>query len=46
MLEFKMSLIFGVLIVSPLILFYAYRGARRQAHQSSVYTVKKNPWLF
>lgn len=28
MLEFKMSLIFGVLIVSPLILFYAYRGAR------------------
>lgn len=28
MLEFKMSLVFGVLIVSPLILFYAYRGAR------------------
>lgn len=28
MLEFKMSLIFGVLIVSPLIFFYAYRGLR------------------
>jgi len=28
MLEFKMSLVFGVLIVSPLILFYAYRGTR------------------
>ena len=28
MLEFKMSLVFGVIIVSPLILFYAYRGAR------------------
>jgi len=28
MLEFKMSLIFGVLIVSPLILFYAYRGVK------------------
>jgi len=28
MLEFKMSLVFGVVIVSPLILFYAYRGAR------------------
>ena len=28
MLEFKMSLIFGVLIVSPLILYYAYRGAK------------------
>jgi sec-independent protein translocase protein TatC len=28
MLEFKMSLIFGVLFVSPLIMFYAYRGLR------------------
>jgi sec-independent protein translocase protein TatC len=28
MLEFKMSLVFGVLIVSPLIFFYAYRGLR------------------
>lgn len=28
MLEFKMSLVFGVLIVSPLILFYAYRGVK------------------
>jgi len=28
MLEFKMSLIFGFLIVSPLILYYAYRGAK------------------
>jgi len=28
MLEFKMSLIFGALIVSPLILFYAYRGLK------------------
>lgn len=28
MLEFKMSLVFGALIVSPLILYYAYRGAR------------------
>jgi sec-independent protein translocase protein TatC len=28
MLEFKMSLIFGVLIVSPLILFFAYRGLK------------------
>ncbi|MCZ7402668.1 MAG: twin-arginine translocase subunit TatC [Candidatus Methanoperedens sp.] len=28
MLEFKMSLVFGALIVSPLILFYAYRGLR------------------
>lgn len=28
MLEFKMSLIFGVLVVSPLILYYAYRGAK------------------
>jgi sec-independent protein translocase protein TatC len=30
MLEFKMSLVFGALIVSPLILFYAYRGLRRK----------------
>lgn len=30
MLEFKMSLVFGILIASPLILFYAYRGARKQ----------------
>jgi len=30
MLEFKMSIVFGILIVSPLILFYAYRGARKQ----------------
>jgi sec-independent protein translocase protein TatC len=28
MLEFKMSLIFGALIVLPLILFYAYRGLK------------------
>lgn len=28
MLEFKMSLIFGFLVVSPLILYYVYRGAR------------------
>jgi len=28
MLEFKMSLVFGVLIVSPLLLFYAYKGAK------------------
>jgi sec-independent protein translocase protein TatC len=28
MLEFKMSLIFGFLIASPLILFYAYRGVK------------------
>jgi sec-independent protein translocase protein TatC len=28
MLEFKMSLVFGVLIVLPLILFYAYRGLK------------------
>lgn len=28
MLEFKMSLIFGVLIAFPLILFYAYRGVK------------------
>jgi len=28
MLEFKMSLVFGVLIVSPLILYYAYRGLK------------------
>ncbi len=28
MLEFKMSLIFGLLIASPLILYYAYRGAK------------------
>ncbi len=28
MLEFKMSLVFGVLIVSPLILYYAYRGVK------------------
>jgi sec-independent protein translocase protein TatC len=28
MLEFKMSLIFGVLIVSPLLLFYSYRGVK------------------
>jgi sec-independent protein translocase protein TatC len=28
MLEFKMSVIFGVLIVFPLILFYAYRGLK------------------
>ncbi|MDL5502893.1 MAG: twin-arginine translocase subunit TatC, partial [Candidatus Methanoperedens sp.] len=28
MLEFKMSLIFGFLVVSPLILYYAYRGAK------------------
>ncbi len=28
MLEFKMSLVFGILIVSPLILYYVYRGAR------------------
>lgn len=28
MLEFKMSLIFGLLLASPLILYYAYRGAK------------------
>jgi len=28
MLEFKMSLIFGILVVSPLIFYYAYRGAK------------------
>lgn len=28
MLEFKMSLIFGLLLASPLILYYAYKGAR------------------
>jgi sec-independent protein translocase protein TatC len=28
MLEFKMSLVFGVLIVSPLILYYVYRGVK------------------
>jgi sec-independent protein translocase protein TatC len=28
MLEFKMSLVFGILLVSPLILFYVYRGAK------------------
>lgn len=28
MLEFKMSLIFGLLLASPLILYYAYRGVR------------------
>jgi len=28
MLEFKMSLVFGALIASPLILFYAYRGLK------------------
>ncbi len=28
MLEFKMSLIFGALIVSPLIMYYAYRGLK------------------
>jgi len=28
MLEFKMSLVFGALIVSPLILFYAYKGVK------------------
>jgi sec-independent protein translocase protein TatC len=28
MLEFKMSLIFGVVLVSPLILYYAYRGVK------------------
>lgn len=28
MLEFKMSLIFGVLLASPLIIYYAYRGVR------------------
>lgn len=30
MLEFKMSIVFGILIASPLILFYAYRGARQR----------------
>ena len=30
MLEFKMSIVFGILIASPLILFYAYRGARKR----------------
>jgi sec-independent protein translocase protein TatC len=30
MLEFKMSIVFGILITSPLILFYAYRGARKR----------------
>ena len=28
MLEFKMSLIFGILIASPLIIYYAYKGLR------------------
>ncbi len=28
MLEFKMSLIFGLLLASPLILYYAYKGAK------------------
>lgn len=28
MLEFKMSLIFGAVLVSPLILYYAYRGVK------------------
>ena len=30
MLELKMSLVFGIIIVSPLILFYIYRGARQR----------------
>lgn len=28
MLEFKMSLIFGIIIVSPLIIYYAYKGLK------------------
>ncbi len=41
MLEFKMSLIFGVLIVSPLILFYASRGVRGKLHDFPLISEKK-----
>jgi len=40
MLEFKMSIIFGILIASPLIMFYAYRGARKQLANINLIQVK------
>ena len=43
MLEFKMSLVFGILIVSPLILFYAYRGLKGKL--SSIPLINKNKSL-
>lgn len=42
MLEFKMSLVFGALIVSPLILFYAYKGARGRLTNLPFIRGKKN----
>ena len=42
MLEFKMSLVFGILIVFPLVLFYAYRGARESLTNISFVRGKKN----
>jgi sec-independent protein translocase protein TatC len=41
MLEFKMSLVFGVLIVSPLILYYAYRGLKGKLSSIPVIHEKK-----
>lgn len=41
MLEFKMSLIFGILIVSPLIMFYAIRGAKGKLHGLPLISEKK-----
>ncbi len=43
MLEFKMSLVFGILIVSPLILFYAYRGLKGKL--SSIRFIHENKSL-
>ncbi|MFA4956846.1 MAG: twin-arginine translocase subunit TatC [Candidatus Methanoperedens sp.] len=42
MLEFKMSLVFGILIVSPLILFYAYRGVKNKLSSISFINEKKS----
>jgi len=42
MLEFKMSLVFSVLIVSPLILFYSYRGVRGKLTSIAFISEKKS----
>jgi len=42
MLEFKMSLVFGALIVSPLILFYAYKGVKSKLSSITFINEKKS----